>query len=114
LYHDIVSNEEKIEFNVNYWNQITMDQQKQEQLEEHPLFKEKKQSSSICVSSQSRPLMIVGKDEGVFAQYLLGSKTWLGPKGQCSLLPKSKGDGRKLSAFVSREFDVGQELTIAE
>ncbi len=55
--------------------------------------------------------MIVGQGESVFAQYLLGSKTWIGPKGQRPLLPKSEGDGYMLSAFVSREFGFGRELT---
>ncbi|KAI2489045.1 hypothetical protein MHU86_25554 [Fragilaria crotonensis] len=47
----------------------------------------------------------------VFAQYLLGAKTWIGPKGQRPLLPKSEGDGYMLSAFVSREFGFGRPLT---
>ncbi|KAI2502628.1 hypothetical protein MHU86_11822 [Fragilaria crotonensis] len=109
-YHDIVSNEERIELHVNYWNQITRDQQ-----QEHQLYQDKKPATSIRVSSQTRPLMmIVGQDESVFAQYLLGSKTWVGPKGQRPLLPKSEGDGYMLSAFVSREFGFGREMTTAE
>jgi hypothetical protein len=111
LYHDIVSNEERVEFHVDYWNRMTRDRQKQQV---HPLFKEKKPATSIRVSSQARPLMIVGQDKSVFAQFLLGSKTWVGPKGQRPLLPKSEGDGYMLSAFVSREFGFGRELTIAE
>ena len=55
--------------------------------------------------------MIVGQDESVFAQYLLGSKTWIGPNGQRPLLPKSEGDGYMLSAFVFRELGFGRELT---
>jgi hypothetical protein len=58
--------------------------------------------------------MILGQDESVFAQYLLGSKTWVGPKGQRPLLPKSEGDGYMLSAFVSRELGVGGVLTTDE
>ncbi|KAI2493984.1 hypothetical protein MHU86_20558 [Fragilaria crotonensis] len=58
--------------------------------------------------------MIVGQDESVFAQYLLGSKTWVGPKGQRPLLPKSEGDGFMLSAFVSREFGFGRDLSADE
>jgi hypothetical protein len=58
--------------------------------------------------------MIIGQDESVFAQYLLGSKTWVGPKGQRPLLPKSKGNGYILSAFVAREFGFGREMTAAE
>jgi hypothetical protein len=59
--------------------------------------------------------MIIGQDESVFAQYLLGSKAWVGPKGQRPLLPKSEGDGYMLSAFVAREFGFGREtMTAAE
>jgi hypothetical protein len=111
-YHDIVSNEERIEFHVDYRNRITRDNEQQEQ--EHELYKDKKPATSIHVSSQARPLMIVGQDESVFAQYLLGSKTWVGPKGQRPLLPKSEGDGYMLSAFVSSEFGFGQELTTTD
>ncbi len=45
---------------------------------------------------------------------MLGSKTWIGPSGQCPLLPKSEGDGYMLSAFVSREFGFGRVLTNEE
>jgi hypothetical protein len=38
----------------------------------------------------------------------------VGPKGQRPLLPKSEGDGYMLSAFVSREFGFGRELSVAE
>jgi hypothetical protein len=47
---------------------------------------------SVQTSQDVRPVMIVGPDESVFTQYLLGSKTWVGPTGQRPLLPKSKGD----------------------
>ena len=50
---------------------------------------------------QTRPLMIIGQDESVFAQYLLGSKTWVGPKGQRPLLA-SKVRSRRLHAFCLR------------
>ncbi len=58
--------------------------------------------------------MIVGQDESVFAQYLLGSKTWVGPKGQRPLLPKLEGHGYMLSAFVLREFGFRRELSADE
>ncbi len=44
---------------------------------------------------------------------ILGSKTWIGPAGQRPLLPKSEGNGYMLSAFASREFGFGRELTDA-
>jgi hypothetical protein len=49
--------------------------------------------------------MIIGQDE---SEYLLQSKTWVGPKGQQPLLPKSKGNAYMLSAFVSREVGFGK------
>ncbi len=55
--------------------------------------------------------MIIGQDESVFAQYLLSSKQWIGPRGQVPLLPKSEGDGYLLSAFVSREFGFGRQMS---
>jgi hypothetical protein len=77
--------------------------------------KEMKSTTSVRVSRATRPIMIVGQDESVFAQYLLGSKTWVGPKGQRPpLLPKSEGDGFMISAFVSREFVFGRELLADE
>ena len=36
---------------------------------------------SVQTSQDIRPVMIVGQDESVFSQYLLGSKTWLEQKG---------------------------------
>jgi L,D-peptidoglycan transpeptidase YkuD (ErfK/YbiS/YcfS/YnhG family) len=55
--------------------------------------------------------MIIGQDESVFAHNPLGSKTWIGPKGQRPLPPKSEGDGYMPSAFVARQFGFGQEMT---
>jgi len=101
-YFDIVQDEEHIEFHVDYWNRFGGGTERI-----NP-------SRSIRVSSNARPIMIVGQDESVFAQYLLGAKTWVGPKGQRPLLPKSEGDGFMLSAFVSREFGFGRQLTEME
>jgi hypothetical protein len=100
-YFDIISNEECIEFHIDYWNRF----RGQERIEP---------TTSIRVSPMARPIMIVGQDESVFAQYLLGAKTWIGPKGQRPLLPKSEGDGYMLSAFVSRKFGFGRQLTDIE
>ena len=91
-----------IEFHSDYWNR---------QKEKNGSTIEAQATTSIRVSSKARPIMIVGQDESVFAQYLLGSKTWIGPNGQRPLLPKSEGDGYMLSAFVSRELGLGREMT---
>jgi hypothetical protein len=58
-----------------------------------------------------RPMMIIGQDESVFAQYLLGAKTWVGPKGQRPLVQRAEGDGYMFYAFVSRGFGFGRLLT---
>ena len=106
-YFDIVRNEEVIEFHVDYWNRHG----KQGAAGQEPGIQP---TTSIRVSAMARPIMIVGQDESVFAQYLLGGKTWIGPNGQRPLLPKSEGDGYMLSAFVSREFGFGRTLTEQE
>jgi hypothetical protein len=100
-YFDIIRNEEVVEFHIDYWNR-TQNQETTTTIQP---------TTSIRVSSLARPKMIIGQDESVFAQYLLGAKSWVGPKGQRPLLPKSEGDGYMLSAFVSREFGFGRLLT---
>jgi hypothetical protein len=113
-YHNIVTDTEMLEFHIDYWRRATISDKKDRQDHEKEQRVEKEPTTSIRVSLKTRPLMIVGQDESVFAQYLLGSKTWVGPKGQRPLLPKSEGDGYMLSAFVSREFGFGRELSVAE
>ena len=58
-------------------------------------------------------LKIIGQDESVFAQHLLGNR-WIGPADQHQLLPKFEGDGYVLSVFVSSEFGFGKVLTKEE
>ena len=105
-YHDIISNKDMIEFHVDYWSQHQ--QEAAANNNANNIDRQVTPTTSIRISSRTRPLMIIGQDESVFAQYLLGSKTWVGPKGQRPLLPKSEGDGYMLSAFVAREFGFGK------
>ena len=105
-YFDIINNEELVEFHIDYWNRHCGADVGMSSTQENIT-----PTTSIRVSSKARPIMIVGQDESVFAQYLLGAKTWIGPKGQRPLLPKSEGDDYMLSAFVSREFGFGKLLT---
>jgi hypothetical protein len=105
-YFDIIQNVELVEFHINYWNRHCGADAGMRSTQENI-----NPTTSIRVSSKARPIMIVGQDESVFAQYLLGAKTWIGPKGQRPLLPKSEGDDYMLSAFVSREFGFGKLLT---
>jgi hypothetical protein len=103
-----------VEFHINYWRQVTTSDNNNRQEHEKEQHVEKVPTTSIQVSLKTRPLKIVGQDESVFAQYLLGLKTWVGPIGQRPLLPKSEGDGFMLSSFVSREFGFGRELSKPE
>ena len=107
-YFDIQSNEERIEIHVDYRNRIISQQLNHQDPNAGPNNRrEKKATTSVRVSASRRPISIVGQDESVFAMYLLGGRTWVGPKVQRLLLPKSQGDGFMLSAFISREFGFG-------
>jgi hypothetical protein len=70
-YFDIIRNEELIEFHVDYWNHIGGTAA----LTGTPRLDTVKATTSIRVPSKARPTMIVGQDESLFAQYLLGAKT---------------------------------------
>ena len=87
-YEDIDAGTSNIEFHVDVWNRFVG-------TEAHQGLRQEA-TKSIRVSMEAKPIMIIGQDESVFAQYLLGSKTWVGPKGQRPLLPKSEGGGYML------------------
>jgi hypothetical protein len=61
-----------------------------------------------------KPLMIIGQDECISTQFLLGQRTWIGPKGERPLLPKTEGEGYMLSAFQGRVIGFGRPMTPAE
>jgi hypothetical protein len=44
-------------------------------------------------------------------QYCFTTKTWMAPSGQEAIVPKDEGMGVMISAFVSREFGFGINLT---
>jgi len=104
-YLDIVSNEQRVEFHIDYFNQV-QEKNLPQQIQEH-----QDPTMSIRVARGARPLMLIGQDESVFAQYLMPSKNWMGPNGEVPLLPKSEGDGYMLSAFISRDFGFGRQLS---
>jgi hypothetical protein len=54
----------------------------------------------------SKPLFIFGQNESIFNQFSFGSKQWVGPSGQRSILPKSTGMGLMISSFQGREVSV--------
>ena len=67
-----------IEFHADYCRQIP------------EILQGREAKPSIRASPGSKPLMIVGQDESVFTQFLLGQRNWVGPKGERPLLPKSE------------------------
>ena len=70
---------------------------------------------SVRAPEGSKPLVIIGQDEALFGQYLLGQKFWSGPNGETPLLPKSEGDQYMMSAMVSRDLiGFARELTEEE
>ncbi len=54
-----------------------------------------------------RPTILLGQDESVFKQYSFSSKTWTGPTGENTLLPKSDGYSKMVSAYMSRPMGMG-------
>ena len=57
---------------------------------------------------------MIGQDECIFKQFLFSHKHWSLPDGTTPPMPKEEGQGVMLSAFVSREFGFGFELTEAQ
>jgi hypothetical protein len=58
---------------------------------------------SIRSPAGSKPLIIFSQDESILNQFSHSSKQWLGPSGQCSIMPKTAGMGIMLSCFQSRD-----------
>jgi hypothetical protein len=69
---------------------------------------------SVQMPAGVHPLIILGDDECDFAQYLLGSKQWVGPKGERALLPKTDRLSLMLSAFQCCEFRFGLDISQAK
>jgi hypothetical protein len=100
-FDDSETNIKMVEFHVDYCQGITG-------------LKDEAPRMSVRAPPESKPLMILGQDECVFTQFLLGQRTWVGPKGERPLLPKTEGEGYMLSAFVSRDLGFGRPLSKAE
>ena len=66
------------------------------------------------LNPSQKPVVIFGQDECIFQQYLFRKKQWVGPNGERALLPKSDGYGIMVSAFQSREFGFGMDMSDSE
>jgi len=60
---------------------------------------------------KGKPVIIFGQDESTFNQYAFGNKLWVGSNGERAFLPKHNGMGLMISAFQSREFGFGFDMT---
>jgi hypothetical protein len=100
-YVDPKTGKEMVEFHIDYCHGIAG-------------LKDEEPQMSVRALPESKPLMILGQDECVFNQFLLGQRTWVGPNGERPLLPKTEGEGYMLSAFVSRELGFGRPLSEKE
>ena len=61
-----------------------------------------------------RPLIIFGHDESIFKQYHMTKSAWVAPDGTVTIIPKDDGQGLMISAFQSREFGFGMNITDEE
>jgi hypothetical protein len=68
-------------------------------------------SLSVHKPTSRKPVIIFGQDECIFKQFKFTKKTWRLPDGRYPLLPKDDGAGIMVSAFVSREYGFGLNLT---
>jgi len=69
---------------------------------------------SIRAPAGCTPILLMGQDEALFAQYLIPVKSWRGPKGEAVLNPKTEGEKFMLSGFVGRDTGFGRPLTREE
>ena len=69
---------------------------------------------SVRMDPSSKPLISLGHDECIFKQYPTPTKQWYGPNGETFLRPKDDGLGVMASAFQSREFGFGLDVTEAD
>ena len=69
---------------------------------------------SVRMPLGTKPIIKIGQDESVFKQFSLTKKQWYLPDGTSVPNPKSEGDGVMYSAFVSRDFGFGHNLSDAQ
>jgi hypothetical protein len=68
-------------------------------------------SIRVVKDEEFQPIMIIfGQDKSAFHQFLLKSKNLTGPKGACTLLPKSDSIAVMVSAIISCDTWFGLQL----
>ena len=66
---------------------------------------------SVRMPEGTKQMIIFGQDESIFNQYSLRKKVWVKKDGKRAMLPKGEGQGVMISAFMSREFGMGMDMT---
>ena len=101
-YRDSQNNIEMVEFHVD----------------EHASFQDRASTASTYGGNLSvrkkaidKPLITFGQDECIFKQNTFSPKAWMAPDGTKGMIPKDDGLGVMISAFVSREFGFGYQMT---
>jgi hypothetical protein len=104
-----------------YTNELTGIDMVEFHVDDHPSFLDRTSAStrfgghlSVRKPPNAKPLICFGQDECIFKQYIFSHKSWTAPDGQKAVIPKDDGLGVMISAFVSREFGYGMELSPEE
>ena len=96
--------------NTNDWVEFHID--------DHPSFQKRMNETtefggnlSVFMPPNPKALIGFGQDESILKQYAFTPKAWCAPDGTRGLIPKDEGAGVMISAFVSREYGFGMDLS---
>ena len=114
-----LENDEKVKLIKAFYSYQSNDgtQMREYHIDTHPVLQKHVNNTrmrgdlSVRKPASDRPLIIIGQDECVVKQYSFSSKTWEGKDGEKKLLPKSDGYSLMMSAFCSRCFGLGLNVT---
>jgi hypothetical protein len=89
-------------------------------VDQHPSFQDGVSNTlyggnvSVRIPANTKPLICFEQDECIFKQFTFTPKACTAPDGQKSMIPKDKGLGVMISAFVSREFGFGFYISLED
>jgi hypothetical protein len=76
--------------------------------------KETKYGGWVSIQKAEDAFIMFGHDKCIFKKFHTTNKSWKAPNGETVLIPKDDGQGVMISAFQSREFDFGRQLSEQE
>jgi hypothetical protein len=68
----------------------------------------------LSVRINGNPIIEVGQDESVWAQYVFSSQVWHSPSGKTAPRPKSEGDARMISAYIGPSIGFGANTPVSD